>query len=394
VGKVGAKYGGRGRAMPEEMRAAIRQCVLESTTWRRTAQRFEVSGRTVARVVRDAGGMPSQSRSRSQRVLSLAQREEIRAGLERGDSFAVIGRALGRPTSTISREVARNGGRGCYLGWAADRRAEELARRPKVCKLAIEGELREYVIGGLRQRWSPEQISARLVAEFPDRPEMRVSHETIYQSLFVQARGQFRKDLTAYLRSGRSQRKPQRAEGDAGRPRGIAGMINISERPAEAGDRAVPGHWEGDLIMGAFNKSAIVTLVERSTRYVLLARIEGPHDAPTTCAALTNTIGRLPLQLRRSLTWDQGREMADHAEFTIATDVAVYFCDPHSPWQRGSNENTNGLLRQYFPKGTDLSRFTQDDLDAVARELNGRPRQTLGWMKPSEKLNELVATAA
>lgn len=394
MGKVGAKYGGRGRTMPEEVRAAIRECVLVGMTWPRTAAGFEVSVRTVARVVRDAGGMPAQSRARSARVLSLVQREEIRAGLERGDSFAAIGRALGRPTSTISREVARNGGRDCYLGWAADRRAEELARRPKVCKLAVDGELREYVIAGLQQRWSPEQISARLVEEFPDRPEMRVSHETIYQSLFVQARGQFRKDLTAYLRSGRSQRKPQRVEGDAGRPRGIAGMINISERPADAEDRAVPGHWEGDLIMGAFNRSAIVTLVERSTRYVLLARIEGRHDAPATCAALTNTIGRLPVQLRRSLTWDQGREMADHADFTIATDVAVYFCDPHSPWQRGSNENTNGLLRQYFPKGTDLSGFAQDDLDAVARELNGRPRQTLGWMKPSEKFNELVATAA
>ena len=223
---------------------------------------------------------------------------------------------------------------------------------------------------------------------------MRVSHETIYQSLFIQARGQFRKDLTASLRSGRSQRQPQRGVGEPGRPRGIAGMINISERPADVEDRAVPGHWEGDLIMGAFNRSAIVTLVERSTRYVVLARIDGRHDAPTTCVALTNAISRLPQQLRRSLTWDQGREMADHADFTIATDVAVYFCDPHSPWQRGSNENTNGLLRQYFPKGTDLSGFTQEDLDEVATELNGRPRQTLGWMKPSEKFHELVATAA
>jgi transposase, IS30 family len=394
VGKIGAKYGGRWRAMPEEVRASIRGCVLGGLTWPRTAAQFGVSVRTVARVVRDAGGMPGELRSRSDRMLSLAQREEIRAGLERGDSFAAIGRSLGRPTSTISREVARNGGRDTYLGWAADRRAGELSRRAKVCKLAVEGELREYVIAGLQQRWSPEQISARLVEEFPDRPEMRVSHETIYQSLFVQARGQFRKELTAHLRSGRSQRRPQRLEGDAGRPRGIAGMINISERPADVEDRAVPGHWEGDLILGAFNKSAIVTLVERSTRYVLLARIEGPHDAPTTCAALTNAIGRLPLQLRRTLTWDQGREMADHAQFTIATDVAVYFCDPHSPWQRGSNENTNGLLRQYFPKGTDLSEFTQDDLDTVARELNGRPRQTLGWMTPSEKLNEILALTA
>ncbi|MGB8857785.1 MAG: IS30 family transposase [Ilumatobacteraceae bacterium] len=363
-------------------------------TWRKTAARFEVSERTVARVVREAGGVPAPLSSRSERVLSLAEREEVRAGLERGDSFAAIGRTLGRPTSTISREVARNGGRVCYLGWAADRRADQLARRPKVGKLAVQGELREFVLAGLRQRWSPEQISARLVEEFPDRPEMRVSHETIYQSLFVQARGQFRKDLTVYLRSGRSRRKPQRGEGETGRPRGIVGMVNISQRPAEIEDRAVPGHWEGDLIIGANSRSAIVTLVERSTRYVMLARIDGRHDAPTTCAALTNTIGRLPEQLRRSLTWDQGREMADHAHFTIATDVAVYFCDPHSPWQRGSNENTNGLLRQYFPKSTDLSEFTQADLDDVAHELNGRPRQTLGWMKPSEKFNELVALTA
>ena len=394
MGKVGAKYGGRWRSMPEEVRTAIRQSVLDGVTWPRTADRFGVSVRTVARVVREAGGMPKPSLKRADRCLSLKDREEIRAGIERGDKFAAIARVLGRPTSTISREVNTNGGRDGYRAWAADRRATESARRPKVSKLAVEGELREYVIAGLKHRWSPEQISARLVAEFPDRPEMRVSHETIYQSLFVQARGHFRKDLSASLRSGRSQRCPQRAEGDAGRPRGIAGMINIVERPAEVADRAVPGHWEGDLIMGAFNRSAIVTLVERSTRYVLLARIEGPHDAPTTCAALTNAIGRLPLQLRRSLTWDQGREMADHAQFTIATDVAVYFCDPHSPWQRGSNENTNGLLRQYFPKGTDLSRFTQDDLDTVARELNGRPRQSLGWMTPSEKFNELGATAA
>jgi len=210
--------------------------------------------------------------------------------------------------------------------------------------------------------------------------------------LFIQARGQLRKELTTYLRSARSKRHPRR-DGTV-RPRRIVGMISISQRPAEADDRAVPGHWEGDLVMGAFNRSAIATLVERSTRYVLLARLEGRHDAATTCAALTATIGRLPAQLRRSLTWDQGNEMADHATFTIATDVAVYFCDPHSPWQRGSNENTNGLLRQYFPKGTDLSPLTQDDLDDVARELNGRPRQTLAWKTPTEKLNELVATTS
>jgi len=292
----------------------------------------------------------------------------------------------------VSREVAHNGGRQRYLAWVAERRAGELCRRPKPAKLAVAGELREFVIAGLEQRWSPQQIAARLRSEFVDRPEMRVSHETIYQSLFIQARGQLRKELTTYLRSARSKRRPRR-DGTV-RPRRIVGMISISQRPAEADDRAVPGHWEGDLVMGAFNRSAIATLVERSTRYVLLARLEGRHDAATTCAALTATIGRLPAQLRRSLTWDQGNEMADHAIFTIATDVAVYFCDPHSPWQRGSNENTNGLLRQYFPKGTDLSPLTQADLDDVARELNGRPRQTLAWKTPTEKLNELVATTS
>ena len=390
--------------MPGSVRVEIRERVLAGASWLVVATAFEVSRSTVARVmresggmpprrrvVRDAGAMPSVVRCRSDRWLSPQEREEIRAGLVAGLSLAAIARGLGRPTSTVAREVARNGGRAGYLAWRAERRAAEVCRRPKPAKLAFAGELREFVIAGLRERWSPRQIAARLRDEFPDRAEMRVSHETIYQSLFIQARGQFRKELTAYLRRGRPKRQP-RPDPDRVRPRRIVGMISISQRPAEADDRAVPGHWEGDLIMGAYNRSAIVTLVERSTRYVLLARLEGRHDAPTTCAALTATIGRLPDQLRRSLTWDQGSEMADHAEFTIATDVAVYFCDPHSPWQRGSNENTNGLLRQYFPKGIDLSPFTQADLDEVARQLNGRPRETLKWKTPTEKLNELVAT--
>jgi IS30 family transposase len=390
--------------MPDSVRVEIRELVLCGASWLAVAAACEVSRSTVARVMREAGGIPPGiragrhaggmlpvSRCRAARWLSLEEREEIRAGLVAGVSLAEIGRRLGRPTSTVAREVARNGGRARYLAWLAERRAGELCRRPKPAKLAVAGELREFVIAGLQQRWSPRQIAARLREQFADRPEMRVSHETIYQSLFIQARGQFRKELTTYLRSGRPKRQP-RPDPDSVRPRRIVGMISIAQRPAEADDRAVPGHWEGDLLMGAYNRSAIVTLVERSTRYVLLARLEGRHDAPTTCAALTATIGRLPTQLRRSLTWDQGSEMADHANFTIATDVAVYFCDPHSPWQRGSNENTNGLLRQYFPKGTDLSPFSQADLDAVAHELNGRPRQTLAWKTPTEKLNELVAT--
>ena len=392
---LGDRYGGRGGRMPDEVRAGIRWSVACGATRGLTAAKFGVTVRTVSRVLREVGGVaPLTSWSRPAGVLSAEDRENIRAGLAVGESFAVIARGLGRPTSTVSREVARNGGRDGYQGFAAERRAREMARRPKVCKLAIEGELRNFVVDGLRRCWSPEQIAARLVEEFPDRPEMRVSHETIYQSLFIQARGQFRKDLTAHLRSGRAHRKPRPTAGEAARPRRIVGMINISERPAEVEDRAVPGHWEGDLIVGPSSKSAIVTLVERSTRYVLLARLDGNHEAVTTCAALTSAIGKLPVELRRTLTWDQGSEMARHADFTIATDVKVYFCDPHSPWQRGSNENTNGLLRQYFPKGTDLSGFTQDDLDAVARELNGRPRKTLAWKTPAEKLAEVVAPAA
>jgi transposase, IS30 family len=386
---------GRSRYLSEDARAGIRWSVAQGVGWKQTAERFGVTMRTVARVLREVGGMaPLRSWSRPAGSLTCEERERIRVGLAAGESFAVIARALGRPTSTVSREVARNGGRDSYQAWAAERRAREMARRPRACKLAVEGELREFVLDGLARRWSPEQIAARLVEEFPDRPEMRVSHETIYQSLFIQARGQFRKDLTAYLRTGRTRRQQHTTVGEAARRGRITGMIHISERPAEADDRAVPGHWEGDLIIGKNGKSAMVTLVERSTRYVLLARLEDSHDAPTTCAALTATIGKLPLELRRSLTWDQGKEMARHAEFTIATDVKVYFCDPHSPWQRGSNENTNGLLRQYFPRGVDLSRFTQDELDAVARELNGRPRKTLAWKTPAEKLNEVVASAA
>jgi IS30 family transposase len=389
---VVGRYGGRGRGVPLEVRAAIRWSVASGVTWPATAERFGVTVRTVARVVREVGGMaPMLEWSRPVGVLSPIDREVIVRGVALGESFAAIARRLGRPTSTVSREVGRNGGRDGYRAWAAERRAREMARRPKERKLAVEGELRDVVIAGLRQRWSPKQISGRLVDEFPDRPEMRVSHETIYQSLFFQSRGVLRKELAAHLRSGRVRRQPRRGEGELGQPRGIIGMINISERPAEIEDRAVPGHWEGDLILGANCKSAIATLVERSTRYVLLARLAGRHDAVTTRDALITAIGKLPVELRRSLTWDQGREMARHAEFTIATDVTVYFCDPRSPWQRGSNENTNGLLRQYFPKGTDLSKFTQDDLDAVARELNGRPRQTLAWKTPAEKLNEAIA---
>ena len=328
----------------------------------------------------------------SGRYLSLPEREEIAVGLARGESFREIGARIGRPASTISREVARNGPRERYRAVRAQGLAEQRARRPKTAKLAGNEELRDWVQRHLQMRWSPEQISARLAIEFPDRPEMRVSPETIYQSIYVQARGALRRELAASLRTGRALRKPRRKEGER---RGmIPGMVMISERPAEAEDRAVPGHWEGDLIMGARNGSAIGTLVERSTRFVLLLHLPHGHDPASVAAAMTQTMGGLPAALRRSLTWDRGKEMGYHAQISLATDLDIYFCDPHSPWQRGSNENTNGLLRQYFPKGTDLSAHGAEHLAAVAEELNGRPRKTLGWKTPAQALDEVLAAAA
>jgi IS30 family transposase len=353
-----------------------------------------MSQNLIARILNESGGMPARWKERPERLLSVRDREEIRVGLDVGESFASIARRVGRPTSTVSREVARNGGRGEYRAWRADRQACERARRHRPSKLVTNTRLRTEVEARLVERCSPQQIAARLRIDFPDEPEMRVSHETIYQCVFVQSRGQFRRELTEHLRSGKTRRIPHTGRSEPARVGRLVGMISISERPAEADDRAVPGHWEGDLIMGTNNKSAIVTLVERSTRFVMLARIPGRHDALTVRDVLIERIGQLPIELRRSLTWDQGKEMARHAEFTIATDVQVYFCNPHSPWQRGSNENTNGLLRQYFPKGISLARFTQPELDAVADQLNRRPRQTLNWMTPSEKLAELVAPTA
>ena len=352
---------------------------------------------TVDRVLSETGGVPPRRTDRNGRVLSAVEREEISLGLERGDTFTAIAARLGtdgRAPSTVSREVNNNGGRDNYRAWAGEQRAAGQAARPKTAKLAGNDELRGVVEGWLAQRWSPEQISLRLRSDYPDQPEMWVSHETIYQSLYVQSRGALRKDLTACLRTGRTRRTSHAATA-TGRGRGrLVGMINISERPAEVEDRAVPGHWEGDLIIGKNGQSAIGTLVERTSRFVILLQLPDGHGAQDVYDALLRQIKTLPDQLWRSLTWDQGKEMARHAEFSIATGIDVYFCDPHSPWQRGTNENTNGLLRQYFPKGTDLSGYSQPALDAVARELNDRPRKTLNAMKPSEKLAEIIATAA
>jgi transposase, IS30 family len=328
----------------------------------------------------------------SGRLLSVAEREEIAVGLAAGRSVRVIAAGLGRAPSTVSREVRRNGSRGRYRALAAQSQADDRARRPKAAKLAVNLALRDWVAEKLQEKWSPEQVSVMLRQEFPEDAEMRVSHETIYQSIYVQGRGALRRELASCLRTGRALRRPRRREGE--RRGRIPGQVNISERPAEAADRAVPGHWEGDLITGRDNKSAIGTLVERRTRFVMLLHLPAGHGADAVAAQMTEAMAGLPGALRRSLTWDQGSEMAAHAKITMATDLDVYFCDPHSPWQRGSNENTNGLLRQYFPKGTDLSVHSREHLDAVAAQLNARPRKTLGWRTPAQALQEELDLAA
>jgi IS30 family transposase len=340
---------------------------------------------------REAGGVKGNGPGAvSGRYLSLADREEIAIGLARGESYRQIGARLSppRPASTVSREVARNGPAGRYRAVRAQALAELRARRPKTAKLAGSDELRGWVQGKLGMKWSPEEISARLELEFPGRAEMRVSHETICQSIYVQGRGALRRELAESLRTGRALRKPRRQEGE--RRGRISGMVNISERPAEAADRAVPGHWEGDLLAGAAGKSAIGTLVERTTRFTMLVPLPAGRDAPAVADALTPVIAGLPDAVRRSLTWDQGWEMRSHAQIAVDADCEIYFCDPHAPWQRGSNENTSGLLRQYFPKGTSLAGHTPQDLAAVADELNGRPRKTLGWKTPAEALAEVL----
>jgi IS30 family transposase len=336
-----------------------------------------------------SGGIRPRPRLRSERVLSLEEREEISRGLAEGVSLSEIAMRLGRAPSTISREVAHNGGRTNYRALRADRRAWERAQRPKPAKLVTCPRLAREVERLLEERFSPRQISHWLARKYPMDPERRVSHETIYQSLYVQGRGALRAELHQALRSGRAIRRPK-ARSAIKRTSRIPDMVLISERPAEVEDRAVPGHWEGDLILGS-KRTCIGTLVERKTRFVMLLKLRD-GTADEVRRAMTTRIKTLPAELRRSVTWDQGNEMALHREFTIATGMPVYFCNPKSPWQRGSNENTNGLLRQYFPKGTDLSVHSQAELNRVARQLNGRPRETLGWMTPLEKMREVVAT--
>jgi IS30 family transposase len=339
--------------------------------------------RPLGGVIRPEMWQPSDAR------LSLDERVEIRLGLEQGRSFRAIGEVIGRSASTVCREVNANGGRDAYRVTAAHVRAKERARRPKPTKLSCNEQLRDVVAEWLEEWWSPQQIARRLVDEFGDDPTMRVSHETIYKSLYVQGRGELRRELARCLRTGRAKRIPRGRDERRGR---IPDMVMISERPAEVEDRAVPGHWEGDLILGKNGKSAVGTLVERSTRYVMLLHLPDGRTAEAVRDAMTERIQTLPESLRRSITWDQGREMAQHAQFTVETGVPIYFCDPHSPWQRGSNENTNGLLRQYMPKGTNLAIHDQAALDRMADSLNGRPRETLNWKTPAEELNaRLVA---
>ncbi len=336
------------------------------------------------------GGIAPGNRQRAARALSLAEREEISRGLVSGDSLRSIARRLGRAPSSISREIRRHGEAVTYRAAAADSEAWDLARRPKECRLALHLELRNLVAQKLRSDWSPEQISRWLVKTYPQDSSLHVSHETIYRTLYLQARGALKQELVAHLRWSNGVRRNRHAR-NTGRGRGqIVDAVSISERPPEVEDRAVPGHWEGDLLAG--NKTSnIATLVERKSRYVMLVRLP-VRDTRTVVRAVSRRIKRLPESLKQSLTWDRGKEMAEHKSFTIATDVQVYFCDPQSPWQRGSNENTNGLLRQYFPKGMDLANVTQRQLDEVARKLNTRPRETLNWQTPAEALAAAVAS--
>ncbi|MET7861652.1 IS30 family transposase [Streptomyces sp. NPDC005318] len=326
------------------------------------------------------------------RYLREADRIHIADRLRERATVRAIAAELGRSPSTISREIRRNRhpGNGQYRPYAAQARADARRPRPKPGKIGQNPQLRDFIQDRLDIRWSPEQICQALRAHFPRRPEMHVVHETVYQALYVQGRGELRRELARALRTGRARRKPRR-QAQQRQPRFTTPMIMISERPAEAEDRAIPGHWEGDLIIGKDGKSAIGTLVERATRYVMLLHLPADHGAESVRDALVTTVQTLPAHLTRSLTWDQGSEMGAHGAFTVATGIPVYFCDPASPWQRGSNENTNGLLRQYFPKSTDLSVHTREHLAAVAAELNGRPRKTLDWETPAERLHKLLA---
>lgn len=381
----------RYRRLTPEMRREIYRLRAKGLSHRQISAVVGQAWGTVQYVLAPLGGVfrTELLRDRPEGRLSLENRVEIYTSIREGVSFTAIALRIGFSVSTVSREVGGIAGRATYRPLDAHAAALDRARRPKPTKLASNQRLCARVIEDLTSLWSPRQIAHRLGVDHPDDETMRVSHETIYKSIYVQGRGELRRELAACLRTGRAQRQPRSRLERRGR---IPDMVSISERPAEADDRAVPGHWEGDLILGRGNNSAIGTLVERSTRFVMLLHLPGRHGAVEVREAMARAIGQLPETLRRSITWDQGSEMAQHHLFSVDTGVEVYFCDPHSPWQRGSNENTNGLLRQYFPKGTDLSKHSPEVLQAAADSLNGRPRQTLGWATPQEALTSFLAS--
>ena len=354
------------------------------------AQLFDRNHSSIQRILAETGGIRPAPRRRSRLALTLAEREEISRSVAADQSIRSVAARLGRAPSTISREIMRNGGQECYRASQADQAAWDRANRPKTCRLVKNRTLAHIVAGKLQLLWSPEQIARWLKRTYPDDENFRVSHETIYRSLFIQARGALKKELLQHLRRTRAMRRSRhhtQKTDDHGR---IRDTVSISERPATVEDRAVPGHWEGDLLCGT-NSSQIATLVERHTRYVMLVKVSS-KDSETVTNALIKNARKLPQEIYKSLTWDRGSEMADHKRFTLATDIKVYFCDPQNPWQRGTNENTNGLLRQYFPKGTDISSYSQAKLNAVARRLNERPRKTLNYETPADRFSQSVAS--
>ena len=379
----------KGYGLSEATKDAIWELRAEGLSDREIGRRLGLPRGSVSNHLARTGGIRPRARRRPERWLSLEDREEISRGIARGHSARAIARALGRSHTTIAREINRCGGRTRYRAHAADREAWRRLRRPRPTKLELCPELRLVIEERLHEDHSPEQIAGWLRLRYPDNEAMHVSHETIYRALYVQSRGALRRELTRHLRRGRS-RRYARSQSSKGQGQGkLTGMVMISERPPEVDSRAVPGHWEGDLLMGG-RTSAIATLVERQTRYCQLVALPEGTAAEAVCEALKQSITSLPAQLRRSLTWDQGSEMSEHRRFSVESGVEVYFCDPRSPWQRGSNENTNGLLRQYFPRGTSLAGVDQERLEEVATKLNGRPRKTLGFATPAEKLAELI----
>lgn len=380
----------RGVRLSPVERAELQRLVADGATQERAAELIGCDVRTVIRWIRHDGGLRPYQRRRSPLRLSLDERERIVVGIAEGKSAVMIARELGRSASTVSREIGRNGGRAEYRAAESDKRALQRARRPRPSKLAACARLRREVEQGLTQHWSPQQISARLRIDFPDDPEMRVSHEAIYQALFVDSRRALPRDLAKRLRTRRVHRRPR------GRRQGgpLRNMVPIENRPTEINHRTTPGHWEGDLIIGRGGRSAVATLVERQSRYTVLVALPAGRTAASVTDALTSTFTKMPRPLAASLTWDQGKEMAEHEALSAATGIPIYFCKPSSPWQRGTNENTNGLLRQYLPKGTDLAAVPSGRLQAIADELNGRPRRILEWMTPSERYAQISAMTA